>query len=192
MTWASRRRGSSWRTPTPVPVASPRCASRSNGRSSTLGAPVIVLKKRSRWQVAWRSVGGVRYRWRTQCGDAMRSWTGRETIEGSKRSCGGPEASCRRCWETSGGRVPWSTAEGRSFRTSDFSTTPWEPRSSSGRSRWLAGDPVAAERALRSTYDVLARTAETQARSMLTARLACALLKQGRVFRGGGCVCRQK
>jgi class 3 adenylate cyclase len=44
----------------------------------------------------------------------------------------------------------------------------------------LAGDPVAAERELRSTYDVLPPADETQARSMLARRLACALHEQGR------------
>lgn len=44
----------------------------------------------------------------------------------------------------------------------------------------LAGDPVAAERELRSTYDRLPPTEETQARSMLAGRLACALYGQGR------------
>jgi class 3 adenylate cyclase len=44
----------------------------------------------------------------------------------------------------------------------------------------LAGDPVAAERELRSTYDLLPPTEETQARSMLAGRLACALYAQGR------------
>ena len=54
----------------------------------------------------------------------------------------------------------------------------------------LAGDPVAAERELRSTYDVLPPADETQARSMLASKGSRAPCMSRGASRG--CVCRQE